>query len=67
MSISPGSRIWSPRSMTSPSTLPPTPAIRSPSTRRMPGRTISPASTSSSPAALSVNTSQITGSLMQSR
>ncbi len=35
----------------------PAPTIRSPSIRRTPGRMISPASTSSSPAALSVSTS----------
>src|ERR1700727_632486 len=58
MSISPGSRIASPRSITSLSDpLPsPTPTIRSLSIRTMPGRTISPASMSSSPAAFSVST-----------
>jgi len=56
MSISPGSRIMSPRSSTSPAAGPPSPAMRSASTRTIPGRTISPASRSSSPAALSVST-----------
>src|SRR6478736_787044 len=54
MSIRPGNKMESPRSMMSPSGSPPTPTIRSPSMRTIPGRTISPASTSSRPAALRV-------------
>ena len=58
--VSPGSRISDPRSTTSSdgATGPPTAAIRSPSIRRIPGLTISPASMSTSPAAFNVSTVQ---------
>src|SRR6476620_1959084 len=58
MSIRPGNKMESPRSMMSPSGSPPTPTIRSPSILRMPGRMSSPASTSTRPAALRVSTDE---------